>query len=362
MENQNIEWNYVKECIDNQKTLLFIGPGVTINYNDKDSFANFTEEIANQNQQAIKSFHKQDGFLVFNDPTAQMLISSKIRNYYKKDFTNELLLKISDIPFHLIIQVTPDLTMKNIFEKKNFQCLHKFYNIASPSDIADNFLPAKDYPLIYNLFGSVDDYKSFIVTHHDLFEFLKAIYSSDNNLKNLRSTIGKENIWNVIFLGFEFDKWYYQLILSLLNLDYQQCVRYASSQENLTVEIKTLVESHFRVNFINKDSKYFVDKIYEMFSKSELRKAAAKPEQQRKYIKKNIVKLLTKGLSAMAFENFCLCNFEEVYDQFTSGQSNSERIILMIDYAEKYEQFEQLLELVKEENHVQFANFLPYFE
>jgi len=70
-----------------------------------------------------------------------------------------------------------------------------------------------------------------------------------------------------------------------------------------------------------------------------------------------IRELLTIAFGSEEFTQFCYDHFREVSNDFDSGQPRGVKIQFLIDYCARYEQFEELLRLVKEKNPCQFARF-----
>ncbi len=357
---ENINWDFVQRSVLNKKCILFLGPGITVNYGNNARMEQKFEELTNDASNDILSFHKKDGFLIFKNENAKLLNQDKIASFFNADYKNPLLEKIAEIPFHLIINVTPDKTMCKIFENKQFTYKTEYYSMKRLRQIEQ--APDTETPLIYNLFGSVDDAETLIISHYDLFRYLKSVYAFNNLPDIIKSATNKENTNNIIFLGFEFDRWYYQLIINLLNLNFDPCIRYASIQNELDDEIKTLYESHFGINFASRDLKMFVDKLHSCFAENQLRKPPQTGEKPRKYLKTNIIKFINAAFNATDLDTLCMCYFDEVYNQFTSEQSKLTRINILMDYVAKNNLFNDLLDNGKEQNSVQFEKFAPYYE
>ncbi len=108
---ENTNWDFITRSIEQNKTVLFIGPEVTINYTQPKREAEFLKEISQQYRDEILSYHEEDGFLIFKDENTKLLYLNKIRALYEQDFSNPVLEKIAEIPFHLIISITPDLRL-----------------------------------------------------------------------------------------------------------------------------------------------------------------------------------------------------------------------------------------------------------
>ncbi|TAH21219.1 MAG: hypothetical protein EAZ08_04265 [Cytophagales bacterium] len=361
MQTENINWEFIARTIENQKTILFLGHGVSINYQNPKHEAAFFQDFVGQRQADILSYHEQDGFLVFKNHDAKLLSLNKIRPFYEQDFSNPLLEKIADIPFHLIISLTPDLSLKKIFERKQFAHTHQYYRTKIRTEAGES--PTKEKPLLYNFLGCVKDEESLITSHYDLFNLVQSIYADKNLPEKITSVFNKELTKNIIFLGFDFEKWYFQLILHLLGINYDSCIRYAASQQNLSEAHQTLIESEFKINFASNDLESFVNTLHSQFSAEKLRKPSAEAtKQNRKYLKNNIMKFMAKAFNATDFETFCMINFDEVYDNFTPTQGQSARLNALLDYLERKSDYENFLDLAKEENPVQFKNFAPYYE
>jgi len=262
----NIDWEFLFDSIQDERTVLFIGPSIAINPNGKNLQSEFFEKFYLENSKDIISYHKQDGFFLYKDEGTKMILTNRIKKFYQQNFAKDIVEKLSQIPFHLIILVTPDLTIKNTFNEKNFDYNYSYFDYSKAIDITE--MPNKNKPLIYSLLGTVDYNDTLITSHQDLFLYLRALFGSNILPLKLRTLLSKEKASNFIFLGLDFDKWYFQLLLNLLELNNDRFIRYATLCD-LTNDNKTLCESHFKINFIAKNAEIFVEKLYEYFAKTE---------------------------------------------------------------------------------------------
>ena len=361
MQTENINWGFIADAVLKQKSILFLGGGVSINYQNPKNEAQFFENFVAENHSDILSYHQQDGFLVFRNADTKLLSLNKIRAFYEQDFSNELLEKIAEIPFHLIISLTPDLSLKKIFERKSFLHTHHYYRTKIRTEIDES--PTAEKPILYNLLGCVKDDESLITSHYDLFSTVQSVYADKNLPEKITSVFNKDATKNIIFLGLEFDKWYFQLILHLLGINYDACIRYAALQKELPENYQTLIETEFKINFAGKDLKSFVENLHQQFTPEQLRKPSADAHKiNRKYLKNNILKFMAKAFNPTDFATFCMINFEDVHNDFTPEQGQASRLNLLLDYLERKAQYETFLDLAKEENPVQFKNFAPYYE
>lgn len=357
---ENINWSFITKSIAQERTVLFLGPGVTVNYGQVDREATFFGNFAAQYPKDVLAYHPQDRFLVFRDKSAKLLHLDKIVRFYEQDFCNPLLEQIAEIPFHLIITITPDLSLNHIFDDRQFDYTHQYYKTKLHRQIDEK--PTGQKPLLYNLLGCVKADESLITSHYDLFNHIQSVYGDRNLPQRITSIFQEDVTQNIIFLGFDFEKWYFQLILHLLKISYDPCIRYAAAQKQLKHHLQTLCESHFKINFISNDPALFIKTLHKNFEQEELRKPVAVKGAKRNYHKQNIVKFLGKAFNPVDFETFCMIHFEDVYQEFTPGQGQSARLNLLLQYVDRHEAYEQLLSQGKEENPVQYKNFAPYYE
>lgn len=357
---KKINWRHIRKSILDEKAVLFIGPGISINHRDlEEKESDFLANLAKNDPKNIQSFHHEDGFLLFTDENKRMEYMYDILDFYERDFSNSILEKIADIPFHAIITVTPDITLNHIFNKKRLRFNHEYYKTKLVKQTENE--PSADKPIVYNLLGCVTDSESIIISHYDLFNTIKSIYSDKNMPKVITNLFKEKSTTNIIFLGFDFDKWYFQLILHLLRIDSTPCLKYAAAEREFA-DVKTLYESHFKINFVSRNIETFVNNLHKQFQKEELRSfhQGFKP---RKYFQENIRQLIAESISASQLVSLCQAFFEEVYKEFTPDQKNSTRINLLMEHVAKNNAYEDLLFWLEEEvTPIRFIKNAPYYE
>jgi hypothetical protein len=72
-----------------------------------------------------------------------------------------------------------------------------------------------------------------------------------------------------------------------------------------------------------------------------------------------IRKLVSEALSDSDLQNLCFDHFEAVYDEFTSGQNRSSRILILVNYVFKQMEVDKLVEVVKDINPNMYTEFEP---
>lgn len=141
----------------------------------------------------------------------------QIYTYYQNLSRNAIYDKILDIGFRAIISYTSDMLLYDANTVKN-EYDFSFFSVKSNQPLNDQNQPAviSKRPVIYNIFGNINDLNSLITDYDSLYDFLINILKADQEfplqLKNILS-----NAKAFVFLGFDLSKWYIPLIVRKLN-------------------------------------------------------------------------------------------------------------------------------------------------
>jgi hypothetical protein len=143
---------------------------------------------------------------------------NQMYTYYQGLGRNAIYDKILDIGFRAIITYTSDLLLYEANTVKN-EYDFSFFSAKSNQLLNDqNQLPAvvSKRPIIYNIFGNINDLNTLITDYDSLYDFLINILKADQEfplqLKNILS-----NAKAFLFLGFDLSKWYIPLLVRKLN-------------------------------------------------------------------------------------------------------------------------------------------------
>ena len=255
-----INWKFILRTIEKQKCILFLGPEIfRTKDNTRSKQDEFFQNLADKNRQRILSYN-EDGFFLFSSPEEKTRLFKEIKDFFEEQPDEDIIQKIAEIPVHVTISINPDVWLKKFLLQKNHPHVFEFFDKKIKRDITET--PGIKKPLIYNLFGSVTNLDTLILTHDDLFEYFKALMGNNVLPQELRTAL--ETATNYIFLGFQFDKWYIQLILSLLKLNDKQYnfIRYASAN-TISKDAKSLCINHYRIQFIGADNNLFLNTLHD---------------------------------------------------------------------------------------------------
>lgn len=257
----NIDWGLIVETIRAERCVLFLGPGMMRTKANKSFWTEMVEELKLGDAEGIEYFD-QDKLFMYKDPIQRTRTYFKIKAFYREQTERiqpELFEKLARIKFNLVVSISPDHYLSDLMKTMELPHKYDFYNkTVNPAPIDP---PKSDEPLIYNLFGSVEEEQSLILTHNDLYNFLFSILGDHKLPDQLQNSL--QNAANYIFLGFNFEKWYMQLLLRLLNLHDEKYSfdRYASNMV-LADQAKTFYQQQFRINFVDEDLDGFVNTLF----------------------------------------------------------------------------------------------------
>jgi len=256
MENKFDIDNIIK-ALKHEDAVLFVGPDLATNVNGVSLYKTFCIDISNKNKDKI-TYDEKEGFFFFNDPLFKNEVKYLFKEYYDDvKLDNLLLQKIAEIPFHLIISLTPDDILHKVFT--NFNVEHEFaYYDGYKSEPQK---PTQQKPLIYNLLGLASDAK-YILTEEDFYNYIEAVLSKNLLPVKLRSALDKAS--NYIFVGFEFDKWYVRLLLLILSfhLNKDEKRSHAIKPENVKFLFQKLIEKQFEITFVETGNSLFINDLH----------------------------------------------------------------------------------------------------
>ena len=275
--NANDEiWEPLMAMIQEEKCTLVIGPDISVN-EEGNSLMELLKahlEANSKNDKGYNFFYKDDEFFLFNDDgKAKLFTNIKIKKFFDELKPPAVLQKIAEIPFHLIISVSPDHMLKGILDENKIDYSFDFYNKEkNPSPIT---APSKDQPLLYNLFGDYTVDGSMVLTYDHLFEYLSKIFGDFKLPAELMSAV--EASETVLFIGFRFERWYFRLLLRLLNLQVK-LLKGASQISQSEESVYTFYKDEFKMDFVDANEIEIIEFLHQQFGAKNLLRAKQLPK------------------------------------------------------------------------------------
>jgi len=208
-------WKPILNDLEKERAVLLIGPDF-LPHQGESVAADFHAHLAEHLADTTTHFFARDGLFLFDNAVSKMDAQTEAEIFYNKLPVDEsVLTPIAELPFPLVISVNPDLTLPHFYSKRQLNFQFDYFSSkdkATPGNISK---PTAASPLIYNLCGSIEDYQSLVLDFDDMFELLKNLLGDFGVPKPVSDIL--VNATTYIFIGFQFDKWYTQLLLRYLN-------------------------------------------------------------------------------------------------------------------------------------------------
>ena len=135
--------------------------------------------------------------------------------YDSLETASSVLDDLAAIPFRLVISTSPVLGVDHAFLTSKPGTHVDFYDRTAPTRLRFPD-PSVEAPVVYNLYGSLDQPTSLILSDSDRIDFLVSVISEAPPLPaKLRSAL-KDPKRTFLFLGFRLDQWQLRILLHVL--------------------------------------------------------------------------------------------------------------------------------------------------
>lgn len=258
--------NIVDKLEDN-KCVFLLGPYLSSlkKKEIQDEIIRFAKEEKGLNVKA-----DLDGLYKTNDASAKGMFPWAVKEFIKENFElAEIHNQLVEIPGHLTISLSPDHLMEDAYRNKSIGAQFTYYSKTQVLQEELKF-PTSNNPLVYNLFGSIYDEKSLILTQFDLIDFIFSIVKEKIPLPDiLKSSLNEARVF--IFLGFDFEQWYLKIILKILSELVDEGFGVAlESEQGVSPNIRFLFKRNFDLIFVPSESDKFVNAVYEACAKKNI--------------------------------------------------------------------------------------------
>ncbi|MCY7327692.1 MAG: SIR2 family protein, partial [Saprospiraceae bacterium] len=210
------DWQDILDDIRDQKAVLLIGPEL-LRAAGQPLYRQLRDHLQQRHADDIAFYYERDGFFLFKSPEGKVRVARQVKRFYRDVVPEETILqRIVQIPFHLVVSVNPDTFVSEAFYRHGVKHrFHYFQHRHRDNENDEIEKPTKALPLVYNLFGSKDQDDSLVLDYDDVYKMLQSALGTSSLPNKLLRSFREASTY--IFLGFQFDKWYSQLLLKLLS-------------------------------------------------------------------------------------------------------------------------------------------------
>lgn len=235
-------WKPILNDIEKERAVLLIGPD-SLSHRGESVAVDFYAHLADQLTDQATHIFVRDSLFLFDTAVAKMEVQTEAEAFYKNLPVDEAVLSlIAELPFPLVVSANPDLALPQFFSKRQLNFQFDYFSTKAKATLGSIAKPTGAFPLIYNICGSIEDYQSLVLDFDDMFELLKNLFGDFGIPKAVSDIL--VNATTYIFIGFQFDKWYTQLLLRYVNKNRD---RFSNANKNYAT--KTVIS--------DEDTKFF---------------------------------------------------------------------------------------------------------
>lgn len=334
----------IAASLKNNKCVLLLGPEFPFLASGKSRAVHFRAFLKDKKYAGKIAIHEHEDLLSLKGMShlEKLEFLDDMKMAYKELKPSEIYRKIVDLPFQTIISLSPDHILKQVFDEKNkenpgyYEAQQADYRVIkkvgapgnnSMSQAVNNIpKPTPTSPVIFNLLGYAGEHESMPFDFDEFLNFIMQI-SKDNSLpENLRTEI--QNASTFVFAGFQMDKWYFKLLLTILNIypdDIHSTRARLGSDNDLGEKAVAIYRDHFGFTLLGKSPVEFVSALHQNCkSKGILRENCSPKSQLQQYDE-----LFNKGDFEGLLDYLMLClrqqQGQDLYDVLSQAKG---RVIL----------------------------------
>lgn len=300
-----------------RKCVLLIGPEA-VRMNGKPIHEALRKHIETNHAQDIAFVHERDNLFLFHNKAAKSEVQRSVSLFFEEAKPDkEIFEQIRSLPFGMAVSINPDTFLLQHYPKDERPHFAFFNHIGQNNE---DTLAAwdRDRPLLYNLCGSFEEDASLVLDYDDLFRLLRSAMGAPGLPQKVRRALGEAR--SFFFLGFNFDKWYTQLLLRLL------CEDNAPMHIALNTQFgdganQTFLLKQFNIKFIS-EGDVFLAELCRRWKAQEGSGAQEKPD---KYL---VLKLLKEGKTARSIE---------VLNELVTQQEDRDMVVMISNWHNTWE-------------------------
>ena len=175
---------------------------------------------------------------------------------------------IARLPFHLIINSTPDDNILKAFRKEGKLGTRQMHYNYRRELVADFPELSVSSPLVYNLLGSLHDPESLVLSQENQVDFIRNVVKGNPPIPNqlMRHFDDRKTY---LFLGFNLEKWYFRLMLDSLRLgDKNMTIAPQLDNYPVTPITQSFYEDRYRFIFVEERIAGFLERLAHDFQES----------------------------------------------------------------------------------------------
>jgi SIR2-like domain/Effector-associated domain 11 len=304
-----IDWNVLMPAIKNRRCVLFLGPDA-YPFDEAQTVEQAMWAKTTQDASLVRKYYADDGLVLFQKKANRGRFMDNMKAFYGDATTNWALTqlqlrKLIHIPFLAIVNLTFDDLLSQSFEAAGlpYEPMHYIFRPSLTEKIIQDLPLEAGKPLILNLLGSIRSSDNLVLTHSDLFDFLKTLFTDKDAW--LQELLHEADCF--LFVGVPFEKWYLQLLLQKLSKytkSSEEAERYALLGHK-EVAMQDLYKHELKIQFVEATQHTIIDELYKQCEDNQI---LNKPQTALRVYEnedmQSIYRLLLRGDVLKAIEAF----------------------------------------------------------
>ena len=277
-------YHNIARNISEGSCVLFLGPAAITSKQADGAYRPLTELCANQLAKGLGLSREEEDSLTQVTSTLRIraqrsdtMIISDVQDFYNNAERNAelhpLLEQLSDLPFKIIVNTTPDDFFARFYATAVRDYRFDFYNFRKP--VSDPLYSFGDdaAPLIYNLFGFYKKSESLVLTYNDQLAYVNKITGAQHERlpDSLLAAFAVPRFY--LFLGFDFEDWSLRVLLDALFKNARNSIQPFAyplkGKRDADPYAKVFFQGEFRMEFPQVDIETFVSKLLEHYKQLE---------------------------------------------------------------------------------------------
>jgi TIR domain/SIR2-like domain len=219
------DWRRLAQTVQRGQCILLLGPAAAVDPEDAERIpltTLFSRSLAEKIDDNRGISNRDDlahvAQVFLSRPTLDRIdLEIAADDFYRpyEGLTTELHEELAALPFTLCVNTTPDAFMATAFGKAGKQPTVEHYNYKRTRAIRFSE-PDPEHPIVFNLYGSLRETDSLVLTESDQLDFLVNIISKAPPLPNYITARFSDPETSFLFIGFGFRYWHVRILLHVL--------------------------------------------------------------------------------------------------------------------------------------------------
>lgn len=175
-----------------------------------------------------------------------------------------LLADLASLPFELIVNTSPGFSAQQAFLEAKPGTVSDYYDRTARARpmLPD---PTIETPVIYHLYGALEQPSSLILSDSDRLDFIVSVVSDEPPLPPKLKSALRDPERSFLFLGFDLAQWQFRVLLHVLSRDSQRKYKSFAFEPNVALDTETedFYRAGHKIHFVGGDMASFARELRE---------------------------------------------------------------------------------------------------